>query len=80
MSRKDIDPQGAQNLVQAIVRQARVDVLNNKPGTPARRSAEVFFRSAWFETLTGFNGKPVLKKLQAIYDKRHPKKKVVAKA
>lgn len=42
MDRKDIDTEGAQYLVQAIVRQARVDVLNNKPGTPARRSAEVF--------------------------------------
>lgn len=80
MSRRDVDTDGAHALVQAIVRQARVDVLNNKPGHPTRRSAEVFFRSPWFELLTGVDGKPLLKKLQAIYDKRHPKKKVVAKA
>ena len=80
MSRRDIDTDGAQALVQAIVRQARADVLKNKPGHPTRRSAEVFFQSAWFEMLTGIDGAPQLKKLQAIYDKRHPKKKEVAKA
>lgn len=80
MRTRHIDTDGAQALVHAIVRSASADVLRHKPGAPARRSAEAFFCSAWFETLTGFNGRPTLRKLQAIYARRHPKKQKGGKA
>lgn len=70
----DIDPQGAQNLLQAMIHQAAQDVLHRKPGSYIRIDAENFFRSAWFEKLTGLDGKHILKQLQAEYDKKHPPK------
>lgn len=70
----DICQQGAQNLLEAMIRQAAWDVMHNKPGSYIRIDAEIFFSSAWFEALTGFDGKQILKKLQAEYDKKHPPK------
>lgn len=70
---KDIDPQGAENLVQAIVNRAITDYMHAPESSGLRQDAAKFFLSEWFEQLTGFNGKDVLKKLQADYDRKHKK-------
>lgn len=68
-----LDPQGVDNLIQAIVDCAINDFMHAPPSSEYRRDAERFFLSEWFEQLTGFNGKDVLKKLQADYDRKHKK-------
>lgn len=70
----DIDEHGAHLLLEGMVRQAAWDVLHSKPGNYVRIEAENFFRSAWFEQLTGLNGSLILQKLLAEYDKKHPPK------
>ena len=62
------------DLVQAVVMQAVEDfrlarkVLRRRPdSTRARRmlrDVEGFFRSAWFTTLTGLDGREILEKLK----------------
>ena len=62
------------DLVQAVVIQAVEDyrfarkVLRRRPdSTRARRmlrNVECFFRSAWFMTLTGLDGRDILEKLK----------------
>ena len=69
-----IDQDGAQTLVQEMVRAASWDVMHSPPGSRVRLDAEIFFRSDWFEKLTGLNGKQILQELQAEYDKKHPPK------
>lgn len=71
---KDIDPQGAANLIEAIVRQAAWDVLHSKPNSETRMRTERFFLSRYFTRLTGLDGKIILKQLRAMYDKKHPPK------
>lgn len=71
---KDIDPQGAEYLVAAIVGRAIQDFMHAPDSSGLRKDAAKFFLSPWFEQLTGFDGKPVLKQLKAEYDKKHPKK------
>ena len=70
----EMDEHSAQILLQAMVRQAAWDVLHSKPGSYVRIEAENFFRSAWFEMLTGLDGNLILQKLLAEYDKKHPPK------
>lgn len=71
---RDIDPQGAEYLVQGIVERAINDYMQATESSGLRTDAAAFFLSPWFEQLTGFSGKDVLKKLQADYERKHPKK------
>lgn len=71
----ELDTQGCLSLVEAIVKQARADVVNAKPGSVVRVDAENFFRSEYFTGLTGFDGKPMLKVLQEEYEEKQAKKR-----
>jgi len=71
----EIDTQGYINLMQALIKQARQDVLQSKPGSVVRVSAEKFLASQHFTALTGLDGKPLLRKLQAEYEQKHNKGK-----
>ena len=71
---RDLDPQGVDNLVEAIVSRAITDYMHVSESSGLRQDAARFFLSTWFEQLTGFSGKDVLKKLQADYERKHPKK------
>ena len=73
---RDICDEGACNLIRAIVNSAKNDVLRCSPVSEVRKDAERFFRSRWFEALTGFSGIPMLRQLQAEYDRKHKKKGV----
>lgn len=70
----ELDTNGCMRLVEAIVKQARADVLSAKPGSVVRRDAENFFRSEYFMGLTGFDGRPMLKVLQDEYEENQAKK------
>lgn len=61
--RKTLDPDGAQMLVSGIVQQAMLDFHSSQPFSTERREVERFFRSHYFETITGLNGRAILKKL-----------------
>lgn len=77
MEERHIDSDGARSLVEAIVNQAKLDVLNYEPDTVVRRDAEKFFNSKWFESLTGLNGKPILRELRIESAKKRRKCKNV---
>lgn len=73
---EDITDEGYIAICKAIVGRASQDVTKYKPGTQIRVSAEKFFESDWFSTLTGLDGKSILRKLQEEYEskkKRQPK-------
>lgn len=75
---KDLDKQGVDDLIEAIVRQAVRDwkdakkVLDKQPGSiAAERSlldCERFFLSPYFGFLTGMDGRRVLFKLEEEYE------------
>jgi len=69
----DLDPLGCLNLVEAMVKQARLDVVNTKPGSAIREDAEEFLNSQYFTDLTGLDGRPLLKLLQEEYEEKHSK-------
>ena len=58
-----IDSDGAYDLIMAIVQQAKFDLRKTQPFTQERREVERFFRSSYFASLTGLNGRAILKKL-----------------
>lgn len=58
--KKTMSDEGYINLVNAIVSRARSDIMYNKPGSSERIDAEAFFRSPWFEQLTGGDGRAAL--------------------
>lgn len=62
-TRKPLDPDGAQMLVEGIVQQAMIDFRSSHPFSTERQEVERFFRSSYFESLTGLNGRTILKKL-----------------
>lgn len=62
-ARKPLDPDGAQALLEAIVQQAMIDFHASQPFSTERQEVERFFRSSYFEDLTGLNGRAILKKL-----------------
>lgn len=62
-ARKPLDPDGTRLLVEAIVQQAMIDFHSSHPYSTERRELERFFRSSYFESLTGLNGRSILKKL-----------------
>lgn len=68
---EEIDPRGAFNLVRGIVEQAEHDYQigvklekETRERSIMRAECEWFFRSAWFETITGLNGEYVLRRLK----------------
>lgn len=63
--RRDIDPDGAQWLIQAIVDRAATDYLHAPEESGSRQDTEKFFLSEWFECLTGLDGRVTLRNLQA---------------
>lgn len=67
---RHIHPEGYTNLVCAIVRRARQDIMLSSPGTHFREDAEQFFLSGGFESLTGLDGKVMLDKIRAEYDRK----------
>lgn len=62
-TRKPLDPDGARMLVEGIVQQAVIDFQSSQPFSTERQEVERFFRSSYFESLTGLNGRAILKKL-----------------
>ena len=71
---RSITDKGYVNLMKGLIAQGRRDILRNKPDTTRRRQAEAFFRSRWFERMTGLDGKKVLAQFQSEYDQKHPQK------
>lgn len=72
-----IHPAGYENLVCAIVRQAREDVLSFAPTNLIRQDAEDFFLSEYFEQLTNLDGFEILYRLTEKYNEKHKRKKGV---
>lgn len=72
---KDIDPQGAENLVRGIVSRAKIDFMKSKPDSEVHKETVRFFRSAYFEMLTGLDGEAFLHDLNKQYEKKHKKNK-----
>lgn len=68
-----IHDQGVVNLIAAIVGRAREDVLHYPPSSYYRIDAERFFESDYFAVLTELDGKTILRKLQAEYQRRKKK-------
>lgn len=67
--------QGFIALVEAIVAQARDDVLHSAPGTLNREDAEAFFLSETFYEMTNLDGFDILCRLQDKYDEKMRKKR-----
>lgn len=65
---------GFMALVEAIVWQAKNDVMNNEPGMPIREDAEAFFMSEHFYELTNLDGFDLLCRIQDEYDEKQRKK------
>lgn len=64
-----ISDKGAENLVEAIVRQAAKDYRavrysKDEDDLYEKKKLEKFFLSGWFHLLTGLDGELVLKRLQ----------------
>lgn len=70
-----IHPKGAENLMRAIVHQARNDYLHSKPESESRKEVERFFASEYFTALTGLEGSFVLKHLEAEYKAKQKKRR-----
>ena len=74
---REMNDKGVQNLIEGIVRQAADDYRNARRGelrsrdqghyipSALKRECERFFRSSWFEMLTGLDGEAILEKLEA---------------
>lgn len=69
-----IHPDGYDNLLCAIVRQAKEDIMNYTPATQIRKDAEEFFMSEYFRELTDLDGFDILCKLWDMYDEKQRKK------
>ena len=75
---KDLDPQGAEDLIVAIVKQAVTDwksakkVLAKHPDSIMASNSQIdcerFFLSPYFCALTGTDGKHILSKLEEDYE------------
>lgn len=63
-------------LVEAIVGQAKTNVMTSAPGTYLREDAESFFMSEHFYELTNLDGFDILCKLQDKYDEKMRKKEL----
>lgn len=71
---RDIHPDGLNNLICAIVRQAREDVMTYSPMSSIRQDAEDFFLSDWFEALTNLDGWDILDRLTREYEAKQRRK------
>ncbi len=71
---ESICDQGFIALVEAIVGQARDDVLTSAPGTMIREDAEAFFMSEVFYEMTNLDGFDILCRLQDKYDEKMRRK------
>ena len=82
MTLEEFSDEGALRLVEHILHQATMDYWRARGGrlkagreekSGLETDCERFFRSRWFETLTGFNGKPILEELRRRIDRGdHP--------
>jgi len=70
-----ITDEGCIALVKAIVARAGQDVTKHAPGTRIRVDAENFFKSEFFNALTGLEGEPILRELQEEYRRKHTRKR-----
>lgn len=68
-----IHPEGWANLMCAVVRRAREDIMHYSPGTCLRVDAERFFSSGDCESLTGLDGKRILDEIHAECNRRRRK-------
>lgn len=59
-----LDTQGCLALVEAMVKAASQDFLTAPAGSKASEDAVRFFKSKYFTTLTGADGRTVLKRLE----------------
>ncbi len=75
MAQVEYHPQGIQNLIYAFARSVSKDVVNLPPESNERKHAEKLLKSAYFENLTGIDGKYLLQRLLAEYDERQRNKK-----
>lgn len=75
LNAENITDEGYIELMKAVVNRAGQDVAKYNPGSQIRVSAENFFMSDWFSALTGLDGKPILRKLQEEYNRKHKHKK-----
>lgn len=63
-NRKELDTHGCLALVEAMVKAASDDFLKSPADSEVSEDAAKFFRSKYFTTLTGVDGKIVLKQLE----------------
>jgi len=68
-----IHPEGYTNLLCAIVRRAREDIMGYPPCAYVRIDAEQFFTSGDCDSLTGLDGRRILAQIHAEYNRRHRK-------
>lgn len=78
MTLEEISDEGALRLVEHILHQASMDYWRARGNrikagvtepSGLETDCERFFRSRWFETLTGLNGKPILEELKSRIDR-----------
>ena len=74
MEQMKLHPVGVQNLIRGIVYQAKKDFLNSQPDSVLHEETKQFFLSDYFTNMTGLSGEPILRDLQAAYDKKRQKK------
>ena len=74
MAQVEYHPKGIQNLIYAFARSVSKDVVSLPPESKERQNSEKLLKSAYFENLTGIDGKYLLQRLLAEYDERQRKK------
>ena len=74
MEQMELNLVGVQNLVRAIVSRAKRDFMSSPPGSVMHEETKQFFLSDYFTSLTGLQGEPILRDLQAAYDEKRQKK------
>lgn len=74
MAQTEYHPQGIENLIAAFAKSVCKDVVTLPPESAERKHAEKLLQSAYFEKLTGIEGKYLLKRLRAEYEERKHRK------
>lgn len=77
MEHMELDTQGCLALVEAMVKVASQDFLTAPAGSKVSEDAVRFFKSKYFTTLTGADGKAVLKRLEKQRDAKKERKRNV---
>lgn len=75
MAQHEYHPDGIQNLICAFAKSVSKDILTLPPDSAERKHSEKLLKSAYFENLTGIDGKYLLERLLAELEERQKTKK-----